>query len=109
MLQHGEGLLDRFEGPFVRYQGAEERRLLVEEIQRDVGLVVAPADGDERHFLATEFVEVDGRHRLGGDAGNDQTAAAGDGVAGGFERAVLRGAVHRNVDSSAASGGLDFS
>lgn len=109
MLQHGEGLLDRFEGAFVRYEGPEDRRLLVQEIQRDVGLVVAAADGDEGYFLATEFVEVDGRHRLGGDAGNDKAAAAGDGVAGGFERAVLRGAVHRYVDSSAAGGGLDFS
>lgn len=93
----------------MRYEGPEEGRSLVQEIERHVGLVVAAADGDEGHFLSSELVEVDGRHRLGGDAGNDQTAAAGDGVAGGFERAVLRGAVHRYVDSSAAGGGLDFS
>lgn len=72
-----------------------------------MSLVVAAADGDERHFLAAEFVEVDGGHRIRGDAGDDESAAAGDGVAGGFERAVLGGAVEGYVDSSVVGAGTD--
>ena len=71
MLQHGEGLLDGFEGAYVRDQRPEDRRLLVEEFEGHVGFMVATADGDERDFLSSQLVEVDGRHRLRGDAGDD--------------------------------------
>ena len=77
-------------------------------MQGQVCLVVAAADGDEGDFLAAEFVEVDGRHRLGRDAGDYEASAAGDGVAGGFERAILGGAIDGDIDSSVARGGFDF-
>ena len=92
----------------MRYQGAEDRWLLVEEAKGYVGLVVAAADGDERHFLATEFVEVYDGHGLGRDARDNDAAASGDGVAGGLQRAILGGAVEGDVDSPVGGARADF-